>query len=52
MKAQAQGIIHRVRVALDELADTVDTLPGDEEEVDVDAAGGSDATDGGTDPKG
>ena len=29
VKAQAQAIIRRVKVALDELAETVDTLPGE-----------------------
>lgn len=33
MKAQAQAIIARVRNALDELEDTMDTLPGDGEVV-------------------
>lgn len=32
VKAQAQAIIIRVKLALDELAYTVDLLPGDEED--------------------
>ena len=36
VKAQAQAIIRRVKLALDDLADTVDTLPGEAEEVPVD----------------
>lgn len=55
VKAQAQAIIRRVRLALDDLADTVDTLPGAEGEVKLDdhaAAPGTDAAHGGTDPEG
>lgn len=54
VKAQAQSIIRRVRLALDELADTVDTLPGAKEEVNLDdhAPAGPDTPHGGTDPEG
>jgi hypothetical protein len=45
VKAQAQSIIARVRSALDELEETVDTLPDDEREVTID-----DGHAAGTDP--
>lgn len=43
MKAQAQSIIRRVKLALDELEETVNTLPEESEEVHVDAGPPADA---------
>lgn len=49
VKAQAQALIRRVKLALNELEDTVDTLPGEAGEVVDD---GADAEDRGTDSEG
>ena len=43
VKAQAQSIIRRVKLALDELEETVNTLPEESEEVHVDAGPPADA---------
>jgi hypothetical protein len=53
VKAQVEGIVLRMRRALDELEETMDGLPERKEVVlDDDAAAGTDATHRGADPEG